>query len=462
MKNQYKALLVLLISLALFPQITLASWWNPTTWFNQTSKTEVKDITRPTVSNTPVVLKETPSSNQKVQPTTSKSLPKKASSAPSVLNNSQIISKVKPAVVYIETEEGAGSGMIVESNSSASYILTNAHVIEGFSKVSVTLSDGDLNEAIVVGRNEKLDLALLKIDQGSLSKVQFGDSGSLSQGDNVFALGYPFGIKGDASFTAGVVSRIWNDYIEMSVQIHPGNSGGPLINQYGQIIGINTLSYSTKQIKGVQVGETLKFAIPINIAKNIIASLKKGQNVASDKAKVPTKKDITEADKKYCETQGEVKYKEYLSSVQNGLPADSQIAQIDAQISEARARRDQQISQIRSTYASQIASMQNSYSSMEAAQRQIDIRNGTSRYMPSISSGNSAAVQQQSSQAISSLQSQEQMYISQIDAVYQTSIAKYEALKQEIIGKRDQLKKDDEKEAQNIKVLTTIRCLADR
>jgi len=113
------------------------------------------------------------------------------------LSNSEIIEKVKPAVVYIQTSDGSGSGMIIENNG---YILTNAHVVSGVSSVKIKLSDGRLFIGSVIGRDEKIDLAILKLNKDNLPEIEFGNSDDVKQGDEVFTLGYPFGLEGDVSF----------------------------------------------------------------------------------------------------------------------------------------------------------------------------------------------------------------------------------------------------------------------
>ncbi len=199
-----------------------------------------------------------------------------------ILSNTQIISKVKPATVFIETKEGAGSGMILDSNG---YILTNAHVLWDVSIAKVKLSHGKSFSAEVVGRDEIVDLAILKIIGSNFPFVTLGNSDAVAQGDDVFTLGYPFGLEGDVSFKEGTISRrISSDdvtYLETSAEIHPGNSGGPLVNKYGEVVGINTASYG-QIIDGVAVGETIKLAIPINVAKMLISQLKAGRNIVID------------------------------------------------------------------------------------------------------------------------------------------------------------------------------------
>ena len=191
------------------------------------------------------------------------------------LINSQIIGKIKPATVYIETQDGAGSGMIFTTDG---YVLTNAHVVKGYSSVDISISSGETLSGKVVGRDEEADLAVIKIaSEKTFSKVNFGDSSKTEQGEEVFTLGFPFGIKGDVSFKEGTISRRIEGYFETSAEIHPGNSGGPLVNRYGQVIGVNTAIYG-KSVAGLQLGETIKLAIPINTAKNLIVDLKAGSN----------------------------------------------------------------------------------------------------------------------------------------------------------------------------------------
>src|SRR3989338_11216306 len=152
--------------------------------------------------------------------------------------------------------------------SQDGYVLTNAHVVKGVSAVDIYLSDG-ISGGTVIGRDEKIDLALLQIvgtSVASFSSVQFGDSEKVAQGDEVFTFGYPFGFRGDVSFKEGTISRRIDNYLETSAEIHPGNSGGPLVNADGNVVGVNSASFG-QSIKGIAVGETIKFAIPIKIGR---------------------------------------------------------------------------------------------------------------------------------------------------------------------------------------------------
>lgn len=225
--------------------------------------------------------------NQQASSQTQTSAPKQevVNPAPAkrvALSNADIIKKVKPATVYIETTEGAGSGMVIDANG---YILTNAHVVWDVSAAKIKLSDGRSLSAEVIGRDEIVDLAILKIVGTSFSKVTLGNSDNVVQGDDVFTLGYPFGLEGDVSFKEGTISRRISDgdatYLETSAEIHPGNSGGPLVNKYGEVVGVNTASYG-QSIKGVNIGETIKLAIPVNVAKNLIPELKAGRKIVID------------------------------------------------------------------------------------------------------------------------------------------------------------------------------------
>jgi|HubBroStandDraft_1064217.scaffolds.fasta_scaffold06552_3 serine protease Do len=166
-----------------------------------------------------------------------------------------------------------GSGFIVDP---AGYVVTNNHVVDHAHQVKVTMNDGQSFTAKVVGRDEKTDLALLKIESGKpLPYVAFGDSGKERVGDWVIAVGNPFGLGG--TVTAGIVSAHdrdlnhgpYDDYLQIDAPINPGNSGGPLFNQSGQVIGIDTAIYSPN---GGSVG--IGFAIPSSVATKVVAQLR--------------------------------------------------------------------------------------------------------------------------------------------------------------------------------------------
>jgi serine protease Do len=176
-------------------------------------------------------------------------------------------------------QRALGSGFIVDPTG---YIVTNNHVVDGAHLVSVTLTDGRKYKAKVIGRDSKTDLALVKIDAGhALPFVSFGDSDNEHEGDWVVAVGNPYGLGG--TVTAGIVSGHgrdinagpYDDFLQIDAPINPGNSGGPLFNQSGQVVGIDTAIYSPT---GGSVG--IGFAIPSNVAKNIVDQLREHGKIA--------------------------------------------------------------------------------------------------------------------------------------------------------------------------------------
>jgi serine protease Do len=166
-----------------------------------------------------------------------------------------------------------GSGFIVDPSG---YIVTNNHVVGQAAKVEVILQGGDKYTAKIVGRDQRTDLALLKIDAGkTLPSVSLGDSNAAQVGDWVVAVGNPFGLGG--SVTTGIISARgrdlhegqFDDFLQIDAPINRGNSGGPTFNLEGQVIGINTAIYSPN---GGSVG--IGFAIPSNIATKVVEQLK--------------------------------------------------------------------------------------------------------------------------------------------------------------------------------------------
>jgi serine protease DegQ len=162
-----------------------------------------------------------------------------------------------------------GSGVIVDAH--AGYVLTNNHVVENATHIDVGLSDGRRMSGKLVGRDIGTDLALLKVNAGSIPSLVIGNSDAARVGDMVVAVGNPFGLEGTA--TLGIVSALmrteigheaFEDYLQIDAQINPGNSGGALVNMRGELIGINTVVGGGRG-KGFSIG----FAIPINMAKTI-------------------------------------------------------------------------------------------------------------------------------------------------------------------------------------------------
>lgn len=201
-----------------------------------------------------------------------------------------IAAEVAPKVVSINVQSsqgnGTGSGAIIQSNSTQSFIITNNHVIETAAStgtITVETNDGERYRAVIVGRDVAYDLAVLRIDKGNLPVLEYGNSKQLVIGEPVVAFGSPLGLSG--TVTSGIISAVnrpvttgssgsesFIDAIQTDAAINPGNSGGPLVNSQGEIIGVNsaiaTLGTSTS---AGSIG--LGFSIPINQARRIIKEL---------------------------------------------------------------------------------------------------------------------------------------------------------------------------------------------
>jgi len=174
--------------------------------------------------------------------------------------------------------QAQGSGFIMSSDGM---IVTNEHVIHNADKISVTLQDGTILPAHIIGRDHRTDLAVLRVKpDGKLPAVTFGDSDTARTGDKVVAIGNPFGLSG--TVTSGIISSrsrdihhgLYNDYLQTDAAINRGNSGGPLFNMAGEVIGINTAIFSTG---GGSIG--LGFAIPANDAAPVLQQLIKDGHV---------------------------------------------------------------------------------------------------------------------------------------------------------------------------------------
>ena len=213
----------------------------------------------------------------------------------SAMSDQDIAAKLTPSVVCIQNYQvtrnygfmqtdtsdssvspaGEGSGIIMSEDG---YIITNAHVVEGATSLKVMTSDGETYEAQLIGSDTVTDLAVVKIDATGLTAAEFGSSKDLRVADKVMAIGNPGGHELSSSVTIGYVSALNRaiannttgytmEYIQTDAAINPGNSGGALINEYGQVVGINSAKISATGYEG------LGFAIPIDTAQPIISDL---------------------------------------------------------------------------------------------------------------------------------------------------------------------------------------------
>ena len=213
----------------------------------------------------------------------------------SAMSDQDIAAKLTPSVVCIQNYQvtqnygfmqtdtsdssvspaSEGSGIIMSEDG---YIITNAHVVEGATSLKVMTSDGETYEAQLIGSDTVTDLAVVKINATGLTAAEFGSSEDLRVADKVMAIGNPGGHELSSSVTIGYVSALNRaiannttgytmEYIQTDAAINPGNSGGALINEYGQVVGINSAKISATGYEG------LGFAIPIDTAQPIISDL---------------------------------------------------------------------------------------------------------------------------------------------------------------------------------------------
>jgi serine protease Do len=213
-----------------------------------------------------------------------------------------------------EADRGVGSGFIIESNG---LVLTNAHVVEGADKIYVTLTDKREFLAKLLGADKRTDIAVLKIEATGLPRLPLGDSSKLRVGEWVLAIGSPFGLEN--TVTAGIVSaksRDTGDYlpfIQTDVAVNPGNSGGPLINTSGQVIGINSQIFSRS---GGYMG--ISFAIPIDEAMRVADQLRTSGKLVRGRIGVA----LGDLTKEMAETLGLGKPRgAYVRNVEAGGPA---------------------------------------------------------------------------------------------------------------------------------------------
>jgi putative serine protease PepD len=214
------------------------------------------------------------------------------------LDARQIYNASKNAVTYIvaDTPEGqaTGSGFVVSKDG---LIVTNDHVVDGASQVQVKIgTSNQAQDATVVGADPSRDLALLKVDASNLPTLSLGDSSSVGVGDPTYAIGNPFGL--DHTLTTGIVSALQRSLqapdgatisgaIQTDAALNPGNSGGPLLDSSGKVIGVNS-QIQTGSSSGAEAGNVgIGFAIPSSTVKSFIAEAKAGKLKPQDQQQTP-------------------------------------------------------------------------------------------------------------------------------------------------------------------------------
>ena len=204
------------------------------------------------------------------------------------LSTVEIVRKLRPSVVQVLTEQGLGTGVIIDSDGR---IVTNDHVLRAPSgdlagRITVTVADGRTAPARVVGTDRLTDLAVLQIDLAGLTPAELGDASTLSVGAEVVAIGFALGLEGDPTVTRGVVSAKHrtiqeqiqgqpisiNNVVQTDAGINPGNSGGPLVDNLGRVIGINTAI--------IQSAQNIGFAISMDLVRPIVEELIESGRVA--------------------------------------------------------------------------------------------------------------------------------------------------------------------------------------
>ncbi len=213
-----------------------------------------------------------------------------------------------------EVPRGVGSGFIITADG---FIMTNAHVIQGADEVYVTLTDKREFKAKVIGSDQRTDVAVVKIDASNLPRVTIGDVNELKVGQWVLAIGSPFGLEN--TVTAGIVSAKQRDtgeflpFIQTDVAVNPGNSGGPLLNMRGEVVGINSMIYSrTGGFMGIS------FAIPIDEAMRVADQLRASGRVTRGRIGVG----IAEVSKEVADSLGVKPVGALVRNVEKDGPAE--------------------------------------------------------------------------------------------------------------------------------------------
>jgi putative serine protease PepD len=189
----------------------------------------------------------------------------------------------------VQTGTATGSGFVIDSSG---LIVTNAHVVDGASSITVKLGDGKPQKATLVGKDESSDIALLKINPNGqqLHPLALADSSTVHVGDPTYAIGNPFGL--DRTLTTGVVSALQrqiqapngfsiDNVIQTDAALNPGNSGGPLLDAQGRVIGVNSQIESDSSSASGQAGNVgIGFAVPSNTVRNVVTQLQRSGHVA--------------------------------------------------------------------------------------------------------------------------------------------------------------------------------------
>jgi putative serine protease PepD len=197
------------------------------------------------------------------------------SASPTVrLSQVDLVAQTKPSVVHITTSKNVlGSGFVI---GKSGYIVTNAHVIQDTTSSIIRFTNGKEYLGLLIGKDVQADLALIKINASNLRPLKIADSSMVKQGDTVYMIGYSLGFSQDPSFRSGILSRTifyqGMAYLEVSSAIYPGDSGSPLLDSFGRLIGINTKVVAV-DAGSIAAEQSLKLAVPSNTLKRLLPSL---------------------------------------------------------------------------------------------------------------------------------------------------------------------------------------------
>ena len=194
-----------------------------------------------------------------------------------------MIEQVRPGVVRIDTWDGSGSGVIIDTLDDGALVLTNYHVVENAIQIDVVVEDRDTFEGYLSGYDPAIDLAVLTICCGNFQSLPFGNVSDIRPGSEALAMGYPLDIPGGATVTRGIVSAIRPvgdfEVIQVDAPMNPGNSGGPLLSPTGEVLGINTVKVSG--------AEGLGFALSERMVKAALPELLKPERLAASHTPAP-------------------------------------------------------------------------------------------------------------------------------------------------------------------------------
>lgn len=241
------------------------------------------------------------------------------------------IDKIYDAVFLIQAEStggaSTGSGFAYKKDDRYAYIITNEHVISGAKNVKISNSKGELYDAKVLGSDTYADIAVLSTDVKNVSKIaEIGDSSKIELGDTIFTVGSPLGEQYFGTVTKGIISgknrmvgsnQIILEVIQTDAAINEGNSGGPLVNINGEVIGVNSMKIATTSIEG------MGFSIPINAVMSYVERLEKGEAIERPVMGI-TMSDVSNTWQLYrygIIVDPSVEYGAVVVSVQDGYPA---------------------------------------------------------------------------------------------------------------------------------------------